>query len=482
MKLQNLLIGIEYTGSADMDADVTMVVTDSRRFTEGCVFVCIEGRKFDAHTFAEKALEMGAAAVVTQRRLGLKNEITVGDTRTANALLCQNYFGNPHKKLKLIAVTGTNGKTTVSTIIKQALISLGHKTGLIGTIQCEIGDMQIPAKFTTPEPWGMCSLFSRMLSAGCTHVVMEASSQALDQGRLAGLNFLCSVFTNLTQDHLDYHGTMESYYIAKRSLFEHTGTAVINTDDEYGKRLAAEIAIPVISVSAHYDAADYTAKSIDYTISGVRFEINGHSFLDRIKFPMPGLYSVDNAICAAAALFAVGIDRHEACRAVSNAHGVRGRCEVLHSGGFTIICDYAHTGDGLHQLLSSIKPFVKNRLVVLFGCGGDRDPTKRPIMAAAVCRYADFIVLSSDNPRTEDPLSIINEVSGFIKDSGVQYTAQPDRTYAIKWAIENLKEDDVLVLCGKGHEDYQILDGCTVYLDEHRIVNDVLREYPAKTN
>ena len=480
MKLRELLDGIEYSGKVDLDSEIAIVLTDSRKVVDGSVFVCIKGKRFDGHAAAGDALSSGAVAVVTERELGLDNEIVVADTRAANAKLCQNFFRNPQDSLKLIALTGTNGKTTVSNIIKQALTVLGYKTGLIGTIRCEICDMEIPSKFTTPEPWDLCALFSRMLAAGCTHVVMEASSQALDQGRLIGLNFICSVFTNLTQDHLDYHGTMENYYQAKRSLFDNTKTAVINIDDESGRRLLKDIAIPAITVSASDDTADYVAKDIDYAISGVKFNIGGEGFEDRISFPMPGLYSVNNAICAAAALFALDIDKHISCDAVSEAKGVKGRCEVLFSEEFTVMRDYAHTGDGLEQLLSSLKPFVKGRLIVLFGCGGRRDPKKRPKMANAVAKFADFIILSSDNPRTEDPMAIIDQVSGYLRDAGVTFTSIPDRTYAIKWGIENMKKDDVLVLCGKGHEDYQIIDGCTIYLDESRVVEDVIAEYKSK--
>ncbi len=469
--IETLLKGIEYEGTVDGNREVKDVRSDSRKVSRGSVFVCIKGRRFDGHDAAQGALDAGASLVVTQRPLGLPNEITVKDARLAYARMCQNYFGNPQEKLTLVAVTGTNGKTTVTSIVKQALCAMGIKTGLIGTIRCEIGDVEIPAKFTTPEAWDCAALLARMVSAGCTHAVMEASSQALDQGRLLGLRFACAVFTNLTVDHLDYHGDMESYYRAKRLLFEQADTAVVNIDDDYGRRLAVELNAP-ITFSAADDGASYTAKSIDCAIGGVRFEVNGTGFLSRVSFPMPGLYSVHNALAAVCALFAVGVDKYKACAAVSGTKGVRGRCEVLHTGEATVICDFAHTGDGLRQLLSSLRPFVKGRLVALFGCAGDRDATKRPAMAKAVCDYADFIVLTSDNPRTEDPLHIISELQPMIKAGGVPFTAEPDRFYAILWALENLQKDDVLVLCGKGHEDYQVIDGCTIYLDEHRIVQD----------
>ncbi len=471
MVLSDLMAGISFKGKIN-EREVSGVVCDSRKICENSVFVCIKGRSFDGHDAAKKALELGASAVVTDHVLGLENELVVQNTRLAYAKMCQNFFDNPQRKLRLIAVTGTNGKTTITSVIKQALCSMGIKTGLIGTICCEIGDMTIPAKFTTPEAWDICALFSRMVSAGCTHVVMEASSQALEQGRLLGLRFECAVFTNLTQDHLDYHHDMESYYGAKKLLFDNAKCAVVNIDDPYGERLAREINIPCTTVSAKTDYADFSAKFIECSITSVRFEINGAGYIHRIRFGMPGLYSVSNALCAACAMFSLGLERNAVCDALSRTKGVRGRCEVLYSGKFTVICDFAHTGDGLEQLLSSIRPFVKGRMITLFGCAGDRDPKKRPDMARAVGKYSDLVILSSDNPRTEDPMEIISQVTPYLEQSGTAFTAVPDRFYAIKQALGELRDDDVLVLCGKGHEDYQVIDGCTIYLDEHSIVKE----------
>lgn len=476
-KLGDLLNGIEYCGTPDKDAGINIVVMDSRKVKEGALFVCVKGKNFDGHDVAADALKNGARAVVTERPLGLENEITVKDTRAAYAHLCQNYFDNPHHQLTLVAVTGTNGKTTVSSITKQALCNLGYKTGLIGTIRSEIGDIYVPAKFTTPEAWDISALLSRMVSAGCTHVVMEASSQALAQGRLIGLEFACSVFTNLTPDHLDYHGTMEDYYEAKKSLFRQSQAAVVNIDDPWGQRLVSEIGIPCTTVSSEDDAADYTAQNADYAISGVRFDLVGGGYTGSIRVPMPGLYSVSNALCAACALFALGFDRDSVCKAVSATQGVKGRCEILYDGECTVIGDFAHTADGLEQLLSSLRPFVTGgRMLAVFGCAGDRDPAKRPAMAQAVCRYADVIVMSGDNPRTEDPCDTIEQVRPILQASGKPYQAIPDRYEAIRWAAAQLEPGDVLVLCGKGHEDYQVLNGCTIYLNEGQIVREILTD------
>ena len=475
MLLQTLFSGINYCGELPQ-MQALHVTADSRRIQAGSVFVCIKGRSFDGHDYAKKALEQGAALVVTQHSLGLKNEVTVQNTRLAYSAICANFFGNPAKKLKLVAVTGTNGKTTVTNLLKQLLQMQGYKTGLIGTIQNEIDGMVLPAKFTTPEPYDINALFTRMLSAGCTHVVMEASSQALEQGRLLGIEFECGVFTNLTQDHLDYHGDMQSYFEAKKLLFKQCKTAVINYDDEYGRRLAAEVDIPCITFSNQSDETDFTAKNIELKIDSVRFEMVGKSFIKRVNLPMPGAYSVHNALAAAIAASTVGVQLDVAAEGLGAVSSVRGRCEVLHKGEFTIICDFAHTGDGIETVLRTIKPFVEAKLYVLFGCAGERDKKKRPLMAKAAAAYADYIILSSDNPRGESPLEIIGEVEQALKAYKVPFESEVDRRIAIKTAIGKLKKGDVLVLCGKGHEDYQVIKGVTLYLDEHDIVKKALNE------
>ena len=476
MELKTLFAGVAYTGNLPK-GEATLVTQDSRRAGPGAVFVCAKGHTTDGHAFAQKALEAGAACIVTERPLGLEREVTVESGRKAYALLCANYFGHPAEKLRLVAVTGTNGKTTVSTVIKQVLEQAGYKAGLIGTVHNEIDQMEVPAKFTTPEAWDLNALFSRMVLAGCTFAVMEASSQALDQLRLWGLKFEVGVFTNLTQDHLDYHGTFENYFAAKKSLFSQVHTMVVNQDDPYGMRLIAETHPPqVITYSAGDDTADYTARNIQLSAAGVKFEMVGRSFIQRVKFPMPGEYSVYNALAAAATAIALGIDAAKAATALNASRGVRGRSEVLYHGAFTILCDFAHTGDAIEKVLAGLAPFVPGRLIVLFGCAGERDAHKRPLMSKAVVKYADFAILPSDNPRKENPYDIIKDAEPVLAASKIKYIAEVDRRAALTKALEMLREGDVLVLCGKGHEDYQAVDGVTLYLDEHRIVHDWLCE------
>lgn len=475
MKLNELLRAIEYTGSPE-NVDVKDIVIDSRKVGEGSLFVAVKGGKFDGHDVVEQVLGQGAAAVVTERPTGAKSEIVVKNTRKANALLSAAFFGNPEKKLKLVGVTGTNGKTTVASIVKQALAHLGKEAGLIGTIQCEIGDNSIPAKFTTPEPFDLSALFANMAAAGCEYVVMEASSQALAQHRLYGQHFETAVFTNLSQDHLDYHKTMDAYFDAKKMLFDMADTAVINIDDPYGKKLFDDISIPSVTCSDSSNEADFTAKSADYRLDRVKFAISGDGFIGRIRLPMPGHYSVMNALLAMSALVSLGFSPEESCEAVSKTKGVKGRSEILYKGQFTVITDFAHTADALRQLLSSLKPYVAGRMIVLFGCAGDRDAAKRPDMAEAVCDYADVVILTSDNPRTENPDSIIDGILPVFERRKVPYHKEIDREAAVRYGLAQCRAGDLLLLCGKGHEDYQVLDGVTVYLDERDIVNDYLSQ------
>lgn len=476
MDLKTLFRNIAYTGALP-EGEASLVTQDSRRVCPGAVFVCAKGRTSDGHDYARAALEAGAVCVVTERPLGLAGEVQVENGRKAYAMLCQNYFGRPAERLRLVAVTGTNGKTTVTTLIKQILEQAGYKAGLIGTIHTEIDAMDVPAKFTTPEPWDLNALFSRMVRAGCTFAVMEASSQALDQLRLWGLRFEVGVFTNLTQDHLDYHGDFEHYFAAKKSLFAQVEHMVVNIDDAYGRRLLDEVRGPQrLTFSAQSDAADYTAHGVRLSASGVQFEMVGCGFIRRVRFPMPGAYSVENALAAAAAAIALGIPAQTTADALTSSRGVRGRCEVLYHGDFTVLCDYAHTGDAIEKVLSGVAPFVEGRLVVLYGCAGERDAQKRPLMSAAVAKYADFAVLTSDNPRGEDPFAILRDAEPVLARSGKPYLVEVERRTALRKALEMLQKGDVLVLCGKGHEDYQVIDGVTLYLDEHRIVRDWLAQ------
>ena len=472
MKLTRLMVNAGFTAPA-FEADITDVVMDSRRVRKGSLFVAVKGARADGHDMALDACANGAAAVVAEHTTGLEKEIIVGDARKANALLASAFFENPGKKLKLIGVTGTNGKTTVSSVVKQALEALGHPSGLIGSAQCEIRDKVIPARFTTPEPRELNALLDMMVKSGCEYAVMETSSQALAQMRLFGQRFAVGVFTNLSRDHLDYHMTMEKYFKAKSELFSMTDVAVVNSDDEYGKRLIDNLDIPVVCFSDTSNYADITAKNVEFSTHGVRFAVNGDGFIGRVKFPFPGQYSVQNALAAISVLFALGVPGKDAADAVSLVKGVRGRSELVYrDDDITVLTDFAHTTEGLRMFISGIKPAVKGRLMVLFGCAGDRDAGKRGDMVRVVCELSDLAILTADNPRTEDPEGTIASLVPIFEEENTEYHTDPDRESAIRWALGQAREGDVLLLCGKGHEDYQVMDGYTVYLDERDIVEE----------
>lgn len=479
MTLSRYLEGIAYTAAIGEPGtiEVTGVTSDSRQVKKGDIFVCIAGGKFDGHTAAAGAVADGAAAVVVERDLGLACQIVVENTRAAYAVLCANHFDNPSRKLRLIGVTGTNGKTTITYLLKSILTAAGKKVGLMGTIHNEILDLVLPAKYTTPDPYQLHAMLARMAEAGCEYVVMEASSHALDQHRLEGCSFEAGVFSNLTQDHLDYHLTMENYYLAKRKLFQYCRYAVVNIDDEYGRRLAGELGVDTITCSLTSDMAKFTAKSIDCAADSSRFVLVAEGLIERIRVPMPGMFSVMNAMEAAVAAICVGITGAEVAKGLEQCIGVTGRTEVIPTGGrdFTIIRDYAHSPDGLEKAIGALSPFKKGRLVTLFGCAGNRDRTKRRMMAEYVAKGSDFVILTSDNPRDEDIMQIINDAKPGLDCYDTPYKIIPDRYTAILWAIDHLQSGDLLLLAGKGHEDYQVLHDETIYFDERVLVEQFLQ-------
>ncbi len=476
MEYEKLLHGVEYTGKLPKGLAST-VAQDSRKVTPGAVFACIKGKKTDGHDYVDAAIRAGAGLIVTERMLpNVENQVVVKDARSAYAVICQNYFDNPAKKLTLIGVSGTNGKTTVSGMLKQTLENAGVKCGLIGTNGNEIADVFIPAKFTTPEAFDMAALLDRMVKAGCTHAVMEASSQALDQGRLSGLRFALGIFTNLSQDHLDYHGTMEEYYKAKKILFTQSDTGVFSADDEAGQKLLQEsVCVTNYSYSVMRQDADFTAEDIMYNAGSVDFTFCNKENKAKAHFAIPGKYSVSNALAVLGAAAILGLSDDVAIDALKKVKGVAGRSEVLHNTDFTVIRDFAHTADGLEKFCGAMKPFVSGRLVVLFGCAGDRDSKKRFDMGVAVAKWADEIFLTADNPRSEPIQSTIKDAVKAIESSKKAYRVVKDRKEAVLMALDSLHKGDMLLLCGKGHEDYQVMDGYTVYFNEKELVEEWLK-------
>lgn len=482
MTLRDYLEGITYTTSMTPQEleriTAGSVTNDSRQVREGSIFVCVRGGRFDGHTKAAEALEHGAAAIVAERELGLSREILVENSRAAYARLCGNHFGNPARRLKLVGITGTSGKTTVAFLTKSILERAGKKVGLIGTIHNQIGELEFPAKHTTPDPYQLHTMLDRMVEAGCEYAVMEASSHALDQCRLEGCQFAAAVFTNFSQDHLDYHETMENYFAAKKRLFSIADASVINLDDEKGRELVKELDGKIVTFSMERDDASLTARNISSAVTGSSFIIVGERVIQRTRIAMPGRFSVSNAMAAAGACYALGVSPKEIAEGLAACPGVPGRAEVIPApADYTIIRDFAHAPEELEQIISTLRAYKgKGRLITLFGCPGDRDRTKRAAMGEAVAKGSDLAILTSDNPRTEDEGQIIRDTIPGLEKYDTPYEVIPDRYEAIAWALEHAKKDDILLLAGKGHEDYQVLKEETVFFDEKVLVQQLLKE------
>ena len=474
MKLRELLAGVPLTGgTADLEMEISSISYDSRTLEPGALFVALPGAKDDGSRYIPAALERGAAAVLSRRPPEIPCPwLGAEDPRLALALLSANWFGRPGDGMTLIAVTGTNGKTTTTHLIKELLEgAAGARVGLIGTNGNLVGELELPAHRTTPESYELQALLRRMADAGCTHVVMEASSHALAQRRTAGLTFAAGVFTNLTQDHLDYHRTMEEYRRAKGLLFAQCRRAVLNLDDEAGRWYRERVICPVFTYSENDARADLTARNIRLFPGHVEFEALTLGRLSRVHLPIPGGFSIYNALAALAAGLCLGLPLERMARVMPSVHGVRGRVEVVPvPRAYTVIIDYAHTPNALENILTTARDFTAGRLICLFGCGGDRDRGKRPLMGAVVGELADVAVVTSDNPRTEDPEAIIRDILAGMAGGGAELHVEPDRRLAIGWALERGRPGDVIVLAGKGHETYQEVGGARYPMDEREIV------------
>ena len=484
MKLRELLKDISVLAcTADLDAPIHDIRYDSRAVEPGDLFVAVQGLASDGHKFIPAAMERGAAAVVCQRVPEDRSVpyVLTDDSRLALALLSCAWFGHPAEKMTMIGVTGTNGKTTSTVLIKHMLEDVtGQKVGLVGTISNWIGDEELPTERTTPESYELQKLFAQMVDAGCTHAVMEVSSHALVLDRVAGVRFQAAMFTNLTQDHLDFHGTMENYAAAKAMLFSRCDKAAVNADDEWSGFMMERAACPVTTFSAHGGQADLRAENVSLSASAVRFDACEGEASVPVTLGIPGAFSVANALTAIAGGRLLGISLAEWAASLARAKGVKGRVEVVPTpDDYTILIDYAHTPDALEKVLQAVREVSQGRLVALFGCGGDRDHGKRPIMGAAAARLADFCVVTSDNPRSEDPDAIITDIlAGMPPDTPMKVIT--DRPAAIRWAIDNHRPGDVIVLAGKGHETYQEVCGVKRHMDEREIVAEHLKRNEEK--
>ena len=473
MKLKELLQGIHVLESnVDFEMNINAVAYDSRKVTEGSLFVAITGFASDGNRFIPMALEKGAAVVVTAKKPAQDVPyVLVESDRYALAMIGTNFYGHPAKSMTMIGVTGTNGKTSVTLLLKHVLEkTLGAKVGLIGTMENLVGDEVIPTERTTPESFELQGLFARMRDAGCTHVVMEVSSHALTLDRVGGVHFNVAAFTNLTEDHLDFHKTMEAYCDAKAELFGRCDRAVINADDPYAPNMMAKASCPVTTYSLKEGVLQ--AENLQLHAEGISFDAVMNNETTAVSLGIPGKFTVYNALAVLGITDALHIKMGDAAAALATAKGVKGRIEVVPtpSTPYSVLIDYAHTPDRLENVLTAVKGFCKGRVIAVFGCGGDRDPIKRPIMGRIGVTESDFAIITSDNPRTEDPMAIIEDILKGVSEEMGDYIVVPERRNAIRYAMDIAKKDDIIILAGKGHETYQEICGVKYHLDEREEV------------
>ena len=479
MKLRNIMENISFDiiqGSIDLE--IMTIQYDSRKVKQGDVFFCVEGYNVDGHKYIQDAINNGAIAVVCQKNIDTNLNccvIKTNDSRKALAISAANYYKNPSRDMKIIGITGTNGKTTSAFMIKGILEQKGYKVGLIGTIANYIGEKKMHTERTTPESLELHELFSEMVEAKVDYCVMEVSSHSLSLDRVYGIEFCESIFTNLTQDHLDFHKTFENYFSAKLKLFENSKNAIINTDDTYGERAYNSITSSKLSYGLGKNT-DIRASDIKMHSRGSKFTLEYEEDSFEMELSIPGNYNIYNALGAIAVCLCEGIEPEVIKIALLKVQ-VPGRCELVvgtHDLGFEIILDYAHSPDGLENILKTAREFTKGKLICVFGCGGDRDKAKRPIMGKIGSELCDVSVITSDNPRNEDPLEIINEIVAGIDNHNFEIIE--NRKAAITRAMEIACPGDVIVIAGKGHEDYQVLKGKTIHFDEREVVAEIIKE------
>ena len=479
MKLRELLNGVPVASCAvDLEMEITGVSYDSRATQPGDLFVAMTGYATDGHKYIATALEKGAAAVLCQNLPeGDGPYIRTADSRRALAVIGANWFGHPAEEMTMIAVTGTCGKTTTTYLLKAILEQArGAKVGLIGTNQNMIGQEVIPTDRTTPESFEVQRLFREMADAGCAYAVMETSSHALCLDRVYGVYYAVGIFTNLTQDHLDFHVTMENYCDAKAILFRNCDVGVVNADDPWTERLLREATCRVFTYAEQAEA-DLQAKNVSLGADHIAFDAVEKSGSVPVQVGIPGGFMVYNTLDVLGAAQALGVSLEESARVLAAVPHVKGRVEVVPTPGkdYTILIDYAHSPDGLENVLTSVKGFAKGRTIALFGCGGDRDKTKRPKMGKIAADIADFVVVTSDNPRTENPGDIIADILPGLEGSDTPHVVIEDRVEAIHWAMDHAQPGDVIALCGKGHETYQEINHVKHHMDEREIVADYLK-------
>jgi len=458
---------------------------DSRRVQPEYLFFAFPGSRADGRQFAADAIARGATAIASESEAPPELSsrwVRVGHGRQALALAARNFYGRPDERLGLTGITGTNGKTTTSYLLDSILRTAGRTTALIGTIEYHLAGRVIPAVNTTPESLDLVRLFAQLVEAGGSHVTMEVSSHALALGRVYGLQFHTAVFTNLTRDHLDFHGTMDDYFAAKHRLFEGAGGppppfAVINRDDAYSRKIQLHPRTKTYRYGMGADA-DLRARHISSSFHGLRFDVQYGKSRFAVESPLIGRINVYNILAATGAALSYGIPPETIARGIANLKAVPGRFERVDEGQpFSVVVDYAHTDDALRNVIAVARGLNPKRVITLFGCGGDRDRTKRPLMGQAAAEASDFVVLTSDNPRSEDPLSIMNDALVGIRRVDVAHVVEPDRKAAIARALKEAREGDIVILAGKGHETYQVLKDKTISFDDRAVAREVLQGY-----
>ena len=490
MTFQSLLDGAEFLSQSG-NPDVSGVEYDSRRVKPGCAFVAMRGETSDGNRFIDQAIQAGAVAVITDSPAENPREgvawALVPHGRRALARVSENFYKRPAERIAITGITGTNGKSTTAFLVEAILTAAGRKSALIGTIEYHVAGRTYPAPHTTPEALELARLFNEALGQGATDAVMEVSSHALAQQRIYGVPFDVAVFTNLTRDHLDYHQTMDEYFAAKRVLFEGCGTdaprvAVTNLDDEHGVKLV-EFSRKRSSMVLTYgwERGDFHTEKVDITPRGTRFDLVAQQEKIAVFSSLIGRVNVYNILAAAAACFARGCSSQAVAQGIGSLTHVPGRFQRVDCGQpFTVVVDYAHTDDALRNLTALAREFVtrnggSSKVITAFGCGGDRDRAKRPLMGEAAGRGSDFVVLTSDNPRSEDPRAVINDALVGLQKTGVKYSVEPDRRKAIALAIGEARPGDIVLLAGKGHEKVQVTREGSHPFDDVEVAREVLK-------
>lgn len=489
MLLKDVLKGIKYSIEAGPkaqgpDIDITAVSDDSRTVTPGSIFVALEGHAKDGRSFIDEAVSKGAAVIVSDPGLcvpgaGSVRKVSVSDVRSALASIAKNFYGNPSAKLKVIGITGTNGKTTITYVIEGIAKAAGARAGVIGTISHRSNGVARPAKNTTPGSLELEKLLSDMVDDGVKYAAMEVSSHALDQGRISGVGLDVGLFTNITSDHLDYHKTKEEYFKAKSRIFGHLkddGVAVLNYDDDLVRAIKGSIGKRTLTYGTG-QGSDVRAFNVKLSSDGSEFDVSTPSGKLAIKTRLIGMHNVSNCLAAIAAMHTLGVDDRIIVEGIESVISIPGRLEPVEMGQeFKVLVDYAHTEDALNNVLSILKNIAVGEVWTVFGCGGDRDRSKRPLMGMAACKFSDRVIITSDNPRSEEPLDIIREIESGVKGKFSNYDIVPDRRDAIQKAISSAAEGDIVFIAGKGHEDYQIIKDEVIHFDDRVVAMEMLAD------